>query len=193
MITHLEGKLVEKNPTDVVIDCNGVGYFINISLHTFSQIPDREHLRLYTYFQVREDSHSLYGFSSKAEREIFKLLISVSGIGANTARTMLSSLTPEQVKEGIAGEDVALIQSVKGIGAKTAQRVIIDLKDKVLKVYGIDELSVVPNNTNKEEALSALDVLGFNKKQSEKVVDRILKSQPEAEVEQIIKEALKNL
>lgn len=193
MITHLEGKLVEKNPTDVVIDCNGVGYFINISLHTFSQIPDREHLRLYTYLQVREDAHSLYGFSSKTEREIFKLLISVSGIGANTARTMLSSLTPEQVKEGIASEDVALIQSVKGIGAKTAQRVIIDLKDKVLKVYGIDELSLVPNNTNKDEALSALDVLGFNKKQSEKVVDKILKSQPEAGVEQIIKEALKNL
>lgn len=193
MITHLEGKLVEKNPTDVVIDCNGVGYFINISLHTFSQIPDREHLRLYTYLQVREDSHSLYGFSSKTEREIFKLLISVSGIGANTARTMLSSLTPDQVKEGIAGENVALIQSVKGIGAKTAQRVIIDLKDKVLKVYGIDELSLIPNNTNKDEALSALDVLGFNKKQSEKVVDRILKSQPDAQVEQIIKDALKNL
>lgn len=193
MITHLEGKLVEKNPTDVVIDCNGVGYFINISLHTFSQIPDRENLKLYTYLQVREDSHSLYGFSSKAEREIFKLLISVSGIGANTARTMLSSLTPEQVKEGIASGDVALIQSVKGIGAKTAQRVIIDLKDKVLKVYGIDELSLIPNNTHKEEALSALDVLGFNKKQSEKVVDRILKTQPDALVEQIIKEALKNL
>jgi Holliday junction DNA helicase RuvA len=193
MITHLEGKLVEKNPTDVVIDCNGVGYFINISLHTFSKIPDRENLRLYTYLQVREDSHSLYGFSSKTEREIFKLLISVSGIGANTARTMLSSLTPQQVKEGIASEDVALIQSVKGIGLKTAQRVIIDLKDKVLKVYGIDELSLIPNNTNKDEALSALDVLGFNKKQSEKVVDRILKTQPDAIVEQIIKEALKNL
>ena len=193
MITHLEGKLVEKNPTDVVIDCNGVGYFINISLHTFSQIPDRENLKLYTYLQVREDSHSLYGFSSKTEREIFKLLISVSGIGANTARTMLSSLTPEQVKEGIASGDVALIQSVKGIGAKTAQRVIIDLKDKVLKVYGIDELSLVPNNTNKDEALSALDVLGFNKKQSEKVVDKILQAQPDALVEQIIKEALKNL
>ncbi|MFC0603824.1 Holliday junction branch migration protein RuvA [Winogradskyella pulchriflava] len=193
MITHLEGKLVEKNPTDIVIDCNGVGYFINISLHTFSQIPDREHLKLYTYLQVREDSHSLYGFSSKTEREIFKLLISVSGIGANTARTMLSSLTPEQVKEGIASEDVALIQSVKGIGAKTAQRVIIDLKDKVLKVYGIDELSLTPNNRNKDEALSALDVLGFNKKQSEKVVDRILKVQPDAQVEHIIKEALKNL
>jgi Holliday junction DNA helicase RuvA len=193
MITHLEGKLVEKNPTDVVIDCNGVGYFINISLHTFSQIPDRENLKLHTYLQVREDSHSLYGFSSKTEREIFKLLISVSGIGANTARTMLSSLTPEQVKEGIATGDVALIQSVKGIGAKTAQRVIIDLKDKVLKVYGIDELSLIPNNTNKDEALSALDVLGFNKKQSEKVVDKILQAQPDALVEQIIKEALKNL
>ncbi|WP_299526936.1 Holliday junction branch migration protein RuvA [Winogradskyella sp.] len=193
MITHLEGKLVEKNPTNVIIDCNGVGYFINISLHTFSQISDREHLKLYTYLQVREDSHSLYGFSSKTEREIFKLLISVSGIGANTARTMLSSLTPDQVKEGIASGDVGLIQSVKGIGAKTAQRVIIDLKDKVLKVYGIDELSLVPNNTNKDEALSALDVLGFNKKQSEKVVDRIIKAQPNALVEQIIKEALKNL
>ncbi|MBU2922455.1 Holliday junction branch migration protein RuvA [Winogradskyella psychrotolerans] len=193
MITQIEGKLVEKNPTDVVIDCNGVGYFINISLHTFSQIPDKEHLRLYTYLQVREDSHSLYGFSSKIEREIFKLLISVSGIGANIARTMLSSLTPDQVKDGIAGGDVALIQSVKGIGAKTAQRVIIDLKDKVLKVYGIDELSLKPNNTHKDEALSALDVLGFNKKQSEKVVDRILQAQPEALVEQIIKEALKNL
>ena len=193
MITHIEGKLVEKNPTDVVIDCNGVGYFINISLHTFSQIPDRENLRLYTYLQVREDSQSLYGFSSKTEREIFKLLISVSGIVANTARTMLSSLTPEQVKEGIASGDVGLIQSVKGIGLKTAQRVIIDLKDKVLKVYGIDELSLIPNNTSKDEALSALDVLGFNKKQSEKVVDRILHAQPDAGVEQIIKEALKNL
>jgi Holliday junction DNA helicase RuvA len=193
MITHLEGKLVEKNPTDVVIDCNGVGYFVNISLHTYSEIPDRENLKLYTYLQVREDAHSLYGFSSKTEREIFKLLISVSGIGANIARTMLSSLTPQQIKEGIASGDVALIQSVKGIGIKTAQRVIIDLKDKVLKVYGIDELSLMPSNTHKDEALSALDVLGFNKKQSEKVVDRILKTYPDALVEQIIKEALKNL
>ncbi|WP_179334334.1 Holliday junction branch migration protein RuvA [Winogradskyella costae] len=193
MITHIEGKLVEKNPTDIVIDCNGVGYFINISLHTYSQIPDKEHIRVYTYLQVREDSHSLYGFSSNVEREIFKLLISVSGIGTNTARTMLSSLSPDQVKEGIAGGDVALIQSVKGIGLKTAQRVIIDLKDKVLKVYGMDELSAIANNTHKDEALSALDVLGFNKKQSEKVVDKILQAQPDAQVEQIIKEALKNL
>jgi len=193
MITHIQGKLIEKNPTDVVIDCNGVGYFINISLYTFSQIPDKEHLKLYTHLQVKEDSHSLYGFSSLAEREIFRLLISVSGIGANTARTMLSSLSPKQVREGIATGDVALIQSIKGIGAKTAQRVIIDLKDKILKIYDIDEVSVSKGNTNKEEALSALEVLGFVKKQAERVVDKIVMSQPEASVETIIKQALKNL
>ncbi|WP_298904465.1 Holliday junction branch migration protein RuvA [uncultured Psychroserpens sp.] len=193
MITHIQGKLVEKNPTDVVIDCNGVGYLLNISLHTFSQIPDREALKLYAHLIVREDSHTLYGFSSVAEREIFKLLISVSGIGANTARTMLSSLSPQQVKEGIAHGDVALIQSIKGIGAKTAARVILDLKDKVLKVYDIDEVSVNKNNTNKDEALSALEVLGFAKKQSERVVDKIVSLQPDASVETIIKEALKNL
>jgi len=193
MITHIEGKLVEKNPTDVVIDCNGVGYMLNISLHTFGQIPDKEHLRLYTYLQVKEDSHTLYGFSTKTEREIFKLLISVSGVGASTARTMLSSLNPEQVKDAIASADVAIIQSVKGIGAKTAQRIILDLKDKVLKVYGIDEVSLSQNNTNKSEALSALEVLGFNKKQSEKVIEKILAQQPDANVETLIKDALKNL
>ena len=193
MITHIQGKLVEKNPTDVVIDCHGVGYLLNISLHTYSQIPDQENLKLYTHLQVREDSHTLFGFSSLAEREIFRLLISVSGIGASTARTMLSSLTPKQVREGIATEDVGLIQSIKGIGAKTAQRVILDLKDKILKVYDIDELSVAKSNTNKDEALSALEVLGFNKKQSEKVVDKITANQPDASVEAIIKEALKNL
>ncbi|EMQ96258.1 MAG: Holliday junction branch migration protein RuvA [Xanthomarina sp.] len=193
MITHIQGKLIEKNPTDVVIDCNGVGYMLNISLHTFSQIPDQEHLKLYTHLQVKEDSHTLFGFSSLAEREIFRLLISVSGVGASTARTMLSSLTPKQVREGIAVGDVALIQSIKGIGAKTAQRVILDLKDKILKVYDIDELSTPKNNTNKDEALSALDVLGFNKKQSERVVDKIISNQPDATVEVIIKQALKNL
>ncbi len=193
MITHIEGKLVEKNPTDVVIDCNGVGYLLNISLHTFSQIPDKEHLKLFAYLLVREDSQTLYGFASIAEREIFKLLISVSGIGANTARMMLSSLTPQQVKEGIAHGDIALIQSVKGIGAKTAARVILDLKDKILKVYDIDEVSLRPDNTSKDEALSALEVLGFNKKQAERVIDKVVARQPEANVETIIKEALKNL
>jgi len=193
MITHIQGKLTEKNPTDVVIDCNGMGYLINISLHTYSQIPDAENLRLYTHLQVKEDSHTLYGFSSLAEREIFRLLISVSGIGTSTARTMLSSLTPKQVREGIASENVSLIQSVKGIGLKTAQRVIIELKDKVLKVYDIDEEAFVENNTNKDEALSALEVLGFGKKQAEKVIDRLISKQPEANVETLIKEALKNL
>ena len=193
MITHIEGKLVEKTPTHVIIDCNGIGYFINISLHTFSQIPDQEAIKIFTHLQVKEDSHTLYGFISASEREIFRLLISVSGIGANTARTMLSSLTPKQIREGIAVGDVALIQSVKGIGLKTAQRVIIDLKDKILKIYDIDETSLTQNNTNKDEALSALEVLGFMKKQSERIVDKIIASSPEASVESIIKEALKNL
>ena len=193
MITHIQGKLVEKNPTDVVIECNGVGYILNISLHTYSQIPDNELLKLYTHLQVKEDSHTLYGFSSLVEREVFRLLISVSGIGASIARTMLSSLTPKQVIEGIASNDVALIQSIKGIGAKTAQRVIIDLKDKVLKIYDLDEVSVSKGNTNKDEALSALEVLGFVRKQAERVVEKIIISEPEASVETIIKQALKNL
>ena len=193
MITHIQGKLVQKTPTHVIIDCNGIGYFVNISLHTFSQIPDQEAIKVFTHLQVKEDSHTLYGFISSAEREIFRLLISVSGIGANTARTMLSSLTPKQIREGIAVGDVALIQSVKGIGLKTAQRVIIDLKDKVLKIYDIDETSLSQNNTNKDEALSALEVLGFMKKQSERIVEKIVISTPDASVEFIIKEALKNL
>ncbi|OBX23813.1 MULTISPECIES: Holliday junction branch migration protein RuvA [Bizionia] len=193
MITHIQGRLVEKRPTDVVIDCNGVGYHLNISLHTFSQIPEGENLKLYTHLQVKEDSHTLFGFSSLAEREIFRMLLSVSGIGASIARTMLSSLTPVQVREGIAVGDVALIQSIKGIGAKTAQRVILDLKDKILKVYDIDENSTAQSNTNKDEALSALEVLGFTKKQSERVIDKFLSQEPQANVETIIKQALKNL
>ncbi|MEP3838283.1 MAG: Holliday junction branch migration protein RuvA [Algibacter sp.] len=193
MITHIQGKLTEKNLTHVVIDCNGVGYMLNISLHTYSQIPDSELLKLYTHLQIKEDSHTLYGFSSIGEREIFRLLISVSGIGSSIARTMLSSLTPKQVREGIASGDVALIQSVKGIGAKTAQRVILDLKDKILKIYDIDDVSLPQGNTNKDEALSALEVLGFVKKQAERVVDKIMIGQPDADVETIIKQALKNL
>lgn len=193
MITHLRGKLVEKSPTEVVIDCNGVGYSVNISLHTYSQIPDEEAIKLYTYLQVKEDSHTIFGFSTLAEREIFKMLISVSGVGASIARTMLSSLTPKQVREGIATNNVALIQSIKGIGAKTAQRVILDLKDKILKVYDLDEISAVQNNTLRDEALSALEVLGFVRKQAERIVDKVIAVQPEANVETIIKQALKNL
>ena len=193
MITHIQGRLVEKNPTNVVIDCNGVGYFVNISLHTFSELPNGENIKLFTHLQVREDAHILYGFSSMMEREIFRLLISVSGVGASTARTMLSSLAPEQVLEAISHNDIATIQSVKGIGAKTAQRVVLDLKDKILKVYGLSSISAGTSNTNKNEALSALETLGFVRKQSEKVVDAIVREQPQASVEMIIKQALKNL
>ncbi len=193
MITQIKGRLVEKNPTDVVIDCNGVGYLLHISLHTYSLIPDQEVLQLYTHLLIREDAHILYGFAQKSEREIFRLLISVSGIGASTARTMLSSLHPDQIKDAIASNDVATIQSIKGIGAKTAQRVIIDLKDKILKVYNIDEVSLSQNNTNKDEALSALETLGFNRKIVGRVVDGILKESPNETIENIIKKALKKL
>jgi len=193
MITHLRGKLVEKNPTYVIVECSGVGYLAHISLNTYSNIPDQEAIFLYTYFSVKEDSQTIYGFAEKLEREIFKLLISVSGVGPSIARTMLSSMSTQEIQNAIASGDVPLIQSVKGIGTKTAQRVIIDLKDKIIKTYGIDEVSIVQNNTIKDEALSALEVLGFTRKQSEKVVDRILKEDSSINVEGLIKQSLKNL
>lgn len=193
MIAHIQGKLVEKNPTEVIMDCNGVGYQINISLHTFGLLPNTDQIKLFTHLLIKEDSHTLFGFVEKSEREIFKLLISVSGIGANIARTMLSSIEPKQIINAIASGDVATVQSIKGIGAKTAQRAILDLKDKVLKLYDIEEVSLVANNTNKDEALSALEVLGFVRKASEKVVDKIVANTPDASVETIIKQALKNL
>ena len=193
MIHHLKGKLVEKNPTNVVVDCNGVGYFVHISLNTFSNLKDEENIFLFTHFQVKEDSHTLFGFKEKSEREIFRLLISVSGIGASTARTMLSSLEPAQIRDAIASGDVATIQSIKGIGAKTAQRVILDLKDKIVKIFGIDEVFVEQNNTNKEEALFALETLGYARKQSEKVLNKLIKENEDPTVETLIKLALKNL
>ena len=193
MITHLNGKLVEKNPTHVIIECAGVGYFVNISLHTFSNIKDEESISLFTHLQVKEDSHTLFGFAEKSEREIFRLLLSVSGIGSSTARIMLSSLSPAQIRDAIANGDVATIQGIKGIGAKTAQRVILDLRDKILKVYDIDEVSINSNNTSKEEALSALEVLGFVRRQAEKAVDKVINQDPSLSAENIIKLALKNL
>jgi len=193
MINHLKGKLVEKNPTYVIVECGGVGYYLNISLHTFSLLKDQENILVYTHLQVKEDSHTLFGFAERSEREVFRLLISVSGVGSSTARTMLSSLTPSDVRDAIASGDVATIQGVKGIGAKTAQRVILDLKDKILKVHDMGEVSPQSNNTNKEEALSALEVLGFARKQSEKVVDKVLSQDTSLSVENIIKLALKNL
>ena len=193
MIAHIQGKLVEKNPTEVVIDCGGVGYHINISLHTYSLLPNTEQIKLFTYLQIKEDAHTLFGFFEKSEREIFKMLLSVSGIGASIARTMLSSLEPKQIIQAIASGDVGTVQSIKGIGVKTAQRVILDLQDKVLKLYDLDEVSMVLNNTNRDEALSALEVLGFVRKSSEKVVEKIIKEDPDATVESIIKRALKSL
>ena len=193
MITHVKGRLVEKAPTSVVIESNGIGYLINISLNTFSQIPDNENLKLYTHLQIKEDSHTLYGFHTIKEREIFRLLISVNGIGSSIARTMLSSISPDQIIEAISRENVSLIQSVKGIGSKTAQRVIIDLQDKILKVYDLAEGFASSNNTNKEEALSALEVLGINKKSSVKLVNKIVLENPDISVESIIKETLNKL
>ncbi|WP_438989632.1 Holliday junction branch migration protein RuvA [Polaribacter sp.] len=193
MITQIRGRLVEKNPTEVVVDCNGVGYLLHISLNTFSSLPDNENVLLYTHLSIREDAHTLFGFINKTEREVFKLLISVSGVGPSIARTMCSSMTSEEIQNAIASENVPLIQSVKGIGAKTAQRVIVDLKDKILKTFDVDEVSATTSNTNKDEALSALEVLGFQRKQSDKIVSSILKQDKDASVETIIKLALKNL
>ncbi|MGV6844683.1 MAG: Holliday junction branch migration protein RuvA [Lutibacter sp.] len=193
MITHIRGKLIEKNPTYVIVETSGIGYFLHISLQTFSQIADEESIFLYTYFHVKEDAQILFGFSSKIEREIFKLLISVSGVGPSTARMMLSSMTTDEIQHAIVSENVGAIQSVKGIGAKTAQRVIIDLKDKITKTYQIDEVSVSKSNTIKSEALTALEVLGYHKKQAEKVIDKILLENASLSVETLIKLALKKL
>ncbi|MFV8368405.1 Holliday junction branch migration protein RuvA [Flavobacterium sp. LB2R40] len=193
MIAHLQGKLVEKSPTQIIIDCGGVGYHVNISLHTYSLLPDTDLIKVYTHLQIKEDAHTLFGFMEKSEREIFRLLLSVSGIGASIARTMLSSLDPKQITNAIASADVITIQSIKGIGSKTAQRVILDLKEKVLKLYDLDEVSMSQSNTNRDEALSALEVLGFVRKTSEKLIEKIVQEDPDASVESIIKKALKNL
>lgn len=193
MIAHLQGKLVEKSPTQIIIDCGGVGYHVNISLHTYSLLPNTDFIKVYTHLQIKEDAHTLFGFMEKSEREIFRLLLSVSGIGASIARTMLSSLDPKQITNAIASADVVTIQSIKGIGSKTAQRVILDLKEKVLKLYDLDEVSMSQSNTNRDEALSALEVLGFVRKTSEKIIEKIVKEDPDASVESIIKKALKNL
>ncbi|CAM3971861.1 Holliday junction branch migration protein RuvA [Flavobacterium weaverense] len=193
MIAHLQGKLVEKSPTQIIIDCGGVGYHVNISLHTYSLLPNTDFIKVYTHLQIKEDAHTLFGFMEKSEREIFRLLLSVSGIGASIARTMLSSLDPKQITNAIASADVLTIQSIKGIGSKTAQRVILDLKEKVLKLYDLDEVSMPQSNRNRDEALSALEVLGFVRKTSEKIIEKIVKEDPDASVETIIKKALKSL
>ena len=191
MIGHLYGELVEKNPTEIIVDCNGVGYEVKISLNTFSAIPNSGKAKIYTKFIVREDAQILYGFAEKIEREMFNHLISVSGIGPNTAMIMLSSLVPEEIASAIQSEDVRTIQGITGIGAKTAQRVIVDLKDKMLKMAFSTENIFSAGNTNQYDALTALMSLGFDKKSAEKAIDKV--STGEESVEQLIKDALKIL
>ncbi|MDG1824047.1 MAG: Holliday junction branch migration protein RuvA [Flavobacteriaceae bacterium] len=193
MITQLRGRLVEKSPTSVVIDCQGVGYLVNISLYTFGQLTDEENIQLFTHLQVREDAHTLYGFTTDLERQLFRLLIGISGIGANTARTMLSSLSPSEIGQAIQGEQVDVIQSVKGIGAKTAQRVVIELRDKIQDVVADAGIPSVSSNTNREEALSALVVLGYQTKSCVKVIDELLSMDAEMSVERLIRNALNKL
>jgi Holliday junction DNA helicase RuvA len=193
MITQLKGRMIEKSPTEIVIDCNGVGYLVNISLNTFSKLSDSESISLYTHLQVKEDSHTLFGFYEKTERNLFRQLISVSGIGASTARTMLSSLTPSEIQSAIVSGNVSVIQSVKGIGLKTAQRVIIDLKDKVSLISENNQFIGNISNTNQDEALSALEVLGYNRKQTSKLIEMLVNNSPEMSVEELIKRALNKL
>ena len=193
MYEFIEGDFVEKSPAHVVVRAGALGYYIHISVYTYSQVSSQTSGRLYLRFVVREDAQILYGFSSREEREIFRLLISVSGVGANTARLILSSLSPDEVAQSILAGNVAALQGIKGIGAKSAQRIIVDLKDKVGKGAGIDELFYSQDNTSREESLSALVALGFPKKGVEKVLTRILSEQPELSVEEVVKAALKFL
>jgi Holliday junction DNA helicase RuvA len=194
MYNHIKGRLVEKNPAFVVVEANGIGYHINISLHTYAALGADENATLYTHLVVREDAWQLYGFSSPAERQTFQLLISVSGVGPNTARVILSSLGPQEVENAILLENINLLKSIKGIGAKTAQRIVVDLKDKVGKGTSTAE-SVVGTvaGTNRIEAIQALEILGFNRIQVEKAVNVVLAADGERAVEDIVKEALKKL
>ncbi len=193
MIAQINGRLIEKTPTYVIIDCGGVGYQLNISLNTYSKIGDKEACLLFTHFVVREDAQLLYGFKEKSERELFQLLISVSGVGSSTAMMILSSLSPKETKSAIMLGDTPTLQRVKGIGAKSAQRIIVDLKDKVVKLDGAEDISASPSNTMKEEALSALVMLGFSKKPAEKALTKILSGGEEFTLEELIKRTLKNL
>ena len=193
MITQIKGRLVEKSPTELVVDCNGIGYLVNISLNTYSLLSDSESVSLYTHLQVKEDSHTLFGFFEKTERNLFRKLISVSGIGASTARTMLSSLSPDEIQRAILSENVTTIQSIKGIGLKTAQRVIIELRDKVGVLGDVDDSTIGMSNSKREEALSALEVLGYSRKQTTKAIDKIIGDNSEISVEGIIKDALNKL
>jgi Holliday junction DNA helicase RuvA len=193
MINYIKGTITEINPASVTVETGGIGYFISISVNTFSKLDGKTEVRILVHEVIREDAHQLFGFADKEERDIFRLLISVSGIGANTARMMLSSLSPAEVEGAIIESNVNLLKSVKGIGLKTAQRVIVDLKDKVGKQAASGEIFALEDNTRKEEALSALVMLGFAKSAVTKVLDNIIRIEKNLTVEDLIKRALKNL
>jgi Holliday junction DNA helicase RuvA len=191
MIEYIKGEITELSPAHVVIENGGLGYFINISLTTYSYLSDKTTIKLFIYEAIREDAYILYGFLSPADRQVFLHLVSVSGVGANTARMIMSSLSTSEIQEVIAGENVAALKNVKGIGLKTAQRIIVDLKDKVLRTGTDSAKPILQENSAKTEALSALVMLGFNQQASQKVLDKILADTPQLSVEQLVKTALK--
>jgi Holliday junction DNA helicase RuvA len=193
MYEFITGEIVEKTPTYIVLENGNIGYFINISLFTYSLLPDQQPCQLFIHQIVREDAHILFGFINKEEREIFRQLISVSGVGANTARLILSSLSPSEIRQAINEGNVPDLQKIKGIGAKSAQRIIVDLKGKISTAVEMDQLFPAKSNTIKEESLSALVNLGFAKKTVEKVLEQVLKGNDQMTVEELIKEALKKL
>jgi len=193
MIDYIKGKITQITPTFLTVEAGDIGYFINISLTTFARLEGVSESKILVHEVIREDAHQLFGFADKEEREIFRLLISVSGVGASTARMMLSSLSPGEIEKAIIGADVHLLKSVKGIGLKTAERIIVDLKDKLGKQTGAGEIFAFSDNTKREEALSALVMLGFAKGAVAKVLDKIVREEKNLSVEDMIKRALKNL
>ena len=193
MYEFIKGNIAEISATNVVVETSGVGYFVHISLNTYSALNGKKEVKVFLHQVVREDAHTLYGFATTNERELFRNLISVNGVGANTAIMMLSSLNPDELKAAVTTENVAVLKAVKGIGAKTAQRIIIDLKDKLGKIPDSGQILPSTDNTIRNESLSALVMLGFVKKDAEKIVSKILQEQPDASVESLIKQALKRL
>ncbi len=193
MIDYIKGTITQITPTFLTIETGGIGYFVNISISTFSKLEGKEEFKVLIHEVIREDSHLLYGFADSEERNVFRLLISVTGVGANTARVMLSSLSPGELEKAIIGSDVNVLSSIKGIGLKTAQRIIVDLKDKVGKQTGSGEIFTYADNTIRDEALSALVMLGFAKSAVSKVLEKVIREEKNLTVEDMIKRALKNL
>jgi len=193
MIDYIKGTIQVTTPTYLIVEAGNIGYYLNISLNTYTGLEGKNECRILVHEIIREDSHQLFGFIDKKERDIFRLLLSVSGVGAGTARMMLSSLTPEEIEKAILSSDVNILKSIKGIGLKTAQRIIVDLKDKLGRQAGAGEIFAVADNTKREEALSALVMLGFAKGAVAKVLDRIIREEKPDSVEGLIKQALKNL